>query len=96
MGATYLEEEPDNEDLESAHAHYQPALDEAEVEYALLCAPHGAEVPVLAGPEVFLVPHDRRQLAVELQDRLLQRRRLLWGGALLLRQRDAGFVLDLQ
>lgn len=53
-----LEEEPDDKDLESAHADDQAGLDQAEVDNPLLCAPHGAEVAVLACAEVFLVPGD--------------------------------------
>ncbi len=77
-----LEEEPDNKDLESAHADHQQDLDHAEVDDPLLCAADGAEVAVFAGAEVFLVPGDGRHLTRDLEERLLEGRRLLGRGAL--------------
>lgn len=62
---------------------------------ALLGASHGAEVTVLARPEVFLVPADGRQLCGDLVERLLQGGRLLGRGALFLWQLGAVLVFDL-
>lgn len=92
----YLEEEPDDEDLQTCHAHHHQALDDREVEYPPLRAPDGGEVPVLARPEVLLVARDGGELAGELEDRFFKRGRLFWGRALL--GGDLGvalFVLDL-
>lgn len=50
-----LEEESDNEDLESCHGHNQTRLHQTEVEYPLLGALDGAKVAVLARAEVLLV-----------------------------------------
>ena len=93
---TYLEEEPDNKDLQSAHGHHKEDLDHAEVDDALLCAADRAEVSVLARPEVFLVTGDGGQLARDLPDRLLKSRRLLRRRSLLRGQADTRLVLDLQ
>jgi hypothetical protein len=53
-----LEEELNNENLESTHANHQRHLDQAEVDDPLLRAADGAEVAVLAGTEIFLVSRD--------------------------------------
>lgn len=50
-----LEEEPDDKDLQGAHADDQARLDQAEVDNPLLGAPDSAEVAVLARAEVLLV-----------------------------------------
>lgn len=55
---SYLEKESHDEHLQTRHAHHQQALDDAEVKYAPLGAPHRAEVPVLPCPEVLLVTRD--------------------------------------
>jgi hypothetical protein len=55
-GATYLEEEPHNEDLEARHANHHQALNNTEVKDSPLRTPDGAKIPVLSGAEVFLVP----------------------------------------
>lgn len=91
-----LEEEPDNKDLKSAHADDQQDLNQAEVDDPFLCAADGAEVAVLAGAKVFLIPGDGRHLARDLEERLFERRRLFRGSALLGREGHAGLVLDLE
>src|SRR3569833_197057 len=95
-GHTYLEEEPDNEDLKRAHADDQAYLDKAEVDDPLLCTPDRAKVPVLARSEVFLVAGDGRELAGNLVNGLLQYRCLFRGAALLGREVDTSFILNLQ
>jgi hypothetical protein len=69
---TYLEEEPDDKDLEGTHAHDQRGLNQTEVDDSLLCAPDRAKVPVFARAEIFLVPADGRQLARDLEKRLFE------------------------
>lgn len=56
--ASALEEEPDDEDLQTRHCNHHQALDDAEVEYATLRAPDRAEVSVFSRPEVLLVAVD--------------------------------------
>lgn len=51
-----LKEEPDNKHLQPSHTYHQPTFHTAEVEYPSLRTFHGAEVAILARPEVFLVP----------------------------------------
>lgn len=80
-----MEEEPNNKDLQTSHGDHHDTLDDTEVEDPLLRAPHGAEVPVLPCPEVFLVAADRRKLPGQLEDRFLERRRLFWRCPLLRR-----------
>lgn len=58
-----LEKEPNNEHLQPRHCHHHQALDNTEIENPLLSTAHGAEIAVLARPEVLLVPTDCGQLA---------------------------------
>lgn len=74
----YLEEEPNNEDLEPSHAHHHQALDNTEVEDSPLRAAHRAKVPVLSRAEIFLIARDSRELARQLENRFLQRGGLFW------------------
>ena len=92
---TYLEEEADDEDLQGSHADDHGALDQAEVDDSALGAADGAEVAVLAGAEVLLVPGDGRQLARDLVYRLLEGRGLFGRGALFGGDLGARLVLDL-
>jgi hypothetical protein len=78
-----LEEEPDNEHLKSSHTNHEPTLDNAEVEYPSLRALYGAEIAVLACPEVLLIPSYGRQVARDLHDRFFESRGLFRGSALL-------------
>ena len=91
-----LEEEADNEDLQSCHGHKQARLHQTEVEYPLLGALDGAEVAVLARAEVLLVAGDGGELRGELEDGFFEDRGLLGGRALLGWDFGAGgFVLNL-
>lgn len=90
-----LEEEPDHEDLQSTHADDQTALYQAEVDNPLLRASDGAEVTVLARPEILLIPGHSRQLSRNLDDRFFKGGGLLGRGALLGGEVHSGFVLDL-
>ena len=92
---TDLEEEPDDEHLESSHTDDKTTLDHAEVLDSLLCAPDGAEVSVLASTEVLLVTSDGRQLARNLVDGLFQCRCNTRIASFLGRQVHASFVLNL-
>jgi hypothetical protein len=58
-----LEEEPNDKNLEGAHGNDESNLDEAEVNDPLLRAADRAEVSVLSGAEVLLVPGDGGKLA---------------------------------
>jgi hypothetical protein len=51
---TYLEEEPDNKDLQRPHAYNQRTLNQAEVDNSLFGRADGAKVAVLSRSEVFL------------------------------------------
>lgn len=75
--SAYLEEEPDDEDLQSSHANDKTNLDHAEVDNSLLGTVDRAEISVLAGSEVLLVSRNGRELARDLEDRLFQNRSLL-------------------
>ncbi len=77
-----LEEEPHDENLQPSHANHQPALYHAEVKDPALCTLNGAEVAVLAGPEVFLVAIDGGKVSRYFHDGLLQSGGLFRGGAL--------------
>lgn len=90
-----LEEEAHDKDLQSTHADYQPALNQAKVHDPLLCAADCAEVAVLSRAEVFLISGDGGELAGDLEDRLLEGRGLFWGATLLGGEVDTGLVLDL-
>ena len=52
-----------NKDLQRRHRNHQSTLNQVEVEYPPLCALNGAEVPVLACAEVFLLSRQGRDLA---------------------------------
>jgi hypothetical protein len=54
----YLEEEPDDEDLQASHTDHHQALNDAEIEDPSFRAPYCAEIPVLAGAEVLLISRD--------------------------------------
>jgi hypothetical protein len=56
--ASALEEEPNDEDLQTRHCDHHQALDDAKVENATLRAPDCAEVSVFSCPEVLLVAVD--------------------------------------
>ena len=47
-----------NENLQCSHSNHQAAFNYAEIEDSLFCAPHCAEVPVLACAEVFLLARE--------------------------------------
>ena len=51
-----LEEESDDENLQSSHADHHPDLNKAEIENTLFRAPHRAEVAVFARAEILLHP----------------------------------------
>ena len=53
-----LEEEPDNENLQSCHTHHHQALNYTKVENPPLCTPNGAEVTILSRAEIFLIASD--------------------------------------
>lgn len=53
-----LEKEAHNKDLQRSHGHHYQTLDHTEIEDAALCAPHGAEIAVLARAEILLVAGD--------------------------------------
>lgn len=90
-----MKEEPHHKHLQPRHADHDQILDNAEPPDPRLCAPHRAEIAILARAKVLLVACDCAQLAGDLVDALLQQTRLLGGGALLCGQRrGAGFVLD--
>lgn len=74
----YLEEEADDEDLQACHSHHHERLNNTQVEDSPLRASDGAEIAVLSCAEVLLVTCDSRELAGELEDRLLKRTSLLW------------------
>src|SRR3569833_1605774 len=80
-GHTYLEEEPDNEDLKRAHADDQAYLDKAEVNDPLLCTPDCAKVPVLARSEKKQEARKKQKQTRILENGLLQYRCLLRGAA---------------
>lgn len=52
---TYLEEEPDDNNLQRRHGDNHADLDHAEVDNSLLGAVHSAKVAVLTRAEVLLV-----------------------------------------
>jgi len=54
----YLEEEPDNEDLQACHTDHHQALNNAQIEDPSFSTPHCTEIPVLAGAEVLLISRD--------------------------------------
>ena len=60
--ATTGEEHLHDEYLQSGHGNHQSALDQAEVEDALLRALDRAEIPILPGAEVLLLPDHGRHL----------------------------------
>ena len=95
MCCTNLEEEADDENLQSAHANHHGALNETEVDDPALRAADGAEVSVLARAEVLLVPRDGGQLARHLVDGFFEFRGLFRGRPLLGRELRLLFVLDL-
>lgn len=91
-----LEEKPHHKYLQSGHRHHHQPLNDTKVENPALCATHGAEVTVLAGPEVLLVPRDGRQLRGQLENRLFESRCLFGASATLSGGKLGAFlVLDL-
>ena len=78
-----LEEKPHHKHLQSSHRNHHQPLDDTKVEDPALRATHGAEVAVLAGPEVLLVSRDSRQLRRQLKNRLLESRCLIGASATL-------------
>lgn len=78
-----LKEESDNEHLKPSHTDHEPTFDNAKIEYPSLGTLYGAEVAVLARPEVLLIPVDSRQVTRDLHDRFFESRGLFGGGALL-------------
>ena len=65
-----LEEEPDDQDLQSRHPNHHPYFDQTEIEDSLFRTPDRAEVPVLSCTEVFLHAADRAELATDFEDRV--------------------------
>lgn len=57
-----LEEESDNQDLQTSHSNHHAHLDHTEIEDSLLRTPDRAEIAVLSCPEVFLHPANCAQL----------------------------------
>ncbi len=57
-----LKEEPDDKDLQRSHGDHHEALDDREVEDPSFGRPDRAEVPVLSGAEVLLIPRHGREL----------------------------------
>jgi hypothetical protein len=95
--ARALEEEPDNEDLQSGHDNHQAAFHQGEVEDPPLGAPDSAEIPVFTCAEVLLVSRDGGQLGAELEDGFFEDGRLFRGRALLGGESSgAVLVLDLK
>ena len=90
-----MEEESHDKHLQAGHGNHHAAFDDGEIKDTSFRAAHRAEVPVFARAEVLLEARDGVELARQLVDGLLERGRLLRGGALLLREGGAGFVLDL-
>ncbi len=90
-----MEEEPNDEDLQTRHGNHHKALDDAEVENATLRAPDRAEVSVFSGAEVLLVAVDGGELRGQLEYGLFEDRGLLRRGALLGGEFGALFVLNL-
>jgi len=69
-----LEKETNNEYLKPSHAYHHQALNDAEIEDSPFCTPNRAEIAILSGAEVLLVPCNSRELARELENGFLQRR----------------------
>lgn len=91
----YLEEEAHDKNLQACHGHHHERLNNTQVEDSPLSAPDRAEVAVLSCAEVLLVARDGRELARQLEDRLLKRSGLLWRCALLGWQACALLILNL-
>lgn len=96
VGYAYLEEEPNDEDLQRPHADNKATLDQAKVDDSPLGVFNRVEVSVLSGAEVLLVSGDGGDLAGDLVDGLLHNCRALRRGALLGRQLCPRFILDLE
>lgn len=93
--ATAREEHPHNKHLQASHADHDGALEQAEVEHALLRAPDSAEIPVFACAEVFLLAGEGGDLAGNAEDGLFDTAELLGSCAGLLGKVRTGFVFDL-
>jgi hypothetical protein len=91
-----LEEEPNNENLQSGHGNHHEAFNDAEVPDSAFRRPHGTEVAVLACSEVLLVTGDGGQLRGKLENRLFDRGGLFRVRALTGWELGAGFVFKLQ
>jgi hypothetical protein len=88
-------EHPDDKDLQASHADHHGALQQAEVEHSLFCAPHRAEVPVFTCAEVFLLTGEGGDLAGHAEDGLFHAAELLGRCAGFLGEVCAGLVFDL-
>jgi hypothetical protein len=91
-----LEEEPNDQDLQSRHPYHHPYFNQTEIEDSVFRTADRAEVPILSCTEVFLHAADRAELATDFEDRVFQRGGLFRGCAGLLREQGgARFVFDL-
>lgn len=77
-----LEEEPNNKHLQTSHGHHHQAFNHTKVEDPPLGAANRAKIAILAGPEVFLVASNSRQLSRQFVDGLFKSRCLLGTGTL--------------
>jgi hypothetical protein len=75
---THLEEEPNNEYLQTTHGDYHGDLDQTKVDNSGLGASDGAEVSVLSRAKVFLVSGYGRQQPRDLIDGFLECAGLFW------------------
>jgi hypothetical protein len=91
-----LEEEPNNEHLQSSHSNHHANLNDTKIEDPLLGTPNRAEIPILPRAEVFLVTADGGQLGGELEDGFFEDGGLFWGGSLFGWELCALLVLDLR
>jgi hypothetical protein len=91
-----LEEEPDDQNLQSRHANHHSHFNQAEIEDSTFCAPDCAKIPVLSCAEIFLHAADSAELAADFEDGIFERRGLLRGSAGFLGEESgAGLVFDL-
>jgi hypothetical protein len=91
-----LEEEPNDQNLQSRHPNHHANLDQTEIEDPVLGTPDRAEVPVFSCAEVFLHATDGAELAAHFEDRIFERGGLFRRCAGFLREKGgAGLVFDL-
>ena len=92
-----MEEEPDDQDLQSRHPDHHAYFNQTEIEDPLLRTSNRAKVSVLSCSEVFLHATNSAELAADFEERVFERGGLFGSRALFLREEGgARLVFDLQ